>query len=141
VKPETALSEDQHMIETIAPDGTNQSLNIGILPRRTRSCENLLNPDCSCRLRKRSSVTAVSVPKQISRCGLPREGVNKLPCSPFGCRMCCHAKVHDAPAFMRQNQKDKQQPEMLCSAKTRCYIFLLQTVVNFLKLAPGNLSQ
>ena len=40
---QVALVEDDHMVETFAPNGTDDTLDIQILPRGTRCYENLLD--------------------------------------------------------------------------------------------------
>jgi hypothetical protein len=39
-----SLAEDEHVIQTLAPDRTDEPLREGVLPRAVRGRENLLDP-------------------------------------------------------------------------------------------------
>src|SRR5262249_26094484 len=99
------------MVEAIAPDGTDQPLDISVLPRRARSCENFLNLHRLGRLRKRFSIAAIAVAQQVTRCACPRKSVNQLLRGPFSRWIRSDAKMDDAAAIMGEHEKDEQQPE------------------------------
>jgi hypothetical protein len=53
----------------------------------------------------------IPIPQQVPRHGVPGKGFAHLLCRPLSRWMGSHREVHDAPAFMRQNQKHVQDLE------------------------------
>ena len=81
------------MIQALTPDGTDQALDVRILPRRLRSSENFLHAQPLGSLTKLSSIAAVAVAQQVSRSAIPRERIEQLMCYPFRRRICGHGAI------------------------------------------------
>jgi hypothetical protein len=60
------------------------------------------------------SIDAITVAQQIARRGVSRESLKKLPGSPFCREIRGHSKMDRTPTVVRQNHKDKQEPECDC---------------------------
>src|SRR5215813_3668380 len=102
------------MVKALAPDGADQPLDIRILPGRAWSSENLLNVHRFRGLRKRFSITPISVAKQVLRRGIPGESVDELLRRPASRRVSGHSKMHDAPLFMREHEEDEEHSQAGC---------------------------
>ena len=87
------------MIQTFAANRANQSLDVGILPRRLRCREHVLNAQPTGDLMKLLSVTPVSIPQQITWDTIPREGFQQLVSHPFGGAFVSVAVRGQPPAF------------------------------------------
>ncbi len=84
---------------TLATSGSNESLDIGILPRRARGCEHFLNPH---RLRGCTQTVerVIAIVDQVSRRLVPRKGLAKLLGRPRRRRMGGYRHVPDASPIM-----------------------------------------
>ena len=85
------FAEDNHVIEAVPPDRTDQPLRVAILPRRPRRTR--LVPDAH-RLKAPDvgfAIRTVSITDEISRCLVPAAGFSQLTGNPFGVRMRGHA--------------------------------------------------
>jgi hypothetical protein len=99
-----------HVIEALASDRANESLRVGVLPRRWWRRSNLLDvhPFESRRdVRKDRIAIVQEIPGRL----VLRKGVSQLLCCPGRCRMLGKRHVKDLPAVVRQDDEDEQQPE------------------------------
>jgi len=80
---QSVFIEDNDVIQAFAPNGTDQPLDIGVLPRAARRSKNFVNADPFGRLGKLVSVYSIAVTEQIPWCAIPGESFEKLPRSPF----------------------------------------------------------
>jgi hypothetical protein len=71
---EVGLVEDDHMVETLPPDGTDDPFDIRILPGRARRYENLLDTESMHGSVEVISVDPVPVANQVTRGRVPGEG-------------------------------------------------------------------
>ena len=69
---QTGFVEHDHVIETLATSGSNESLDEGILPRRPRGREHFFDPH---RLRRGPEAVErmITIVKQVARRLVPRE--------------------------------------------------------------------
>ena len=62
---EVSLVQDDHVVEEFAPDRADHTLGEGVLPRRSRSSENLINAHDSHPLLKLGAVDAVAIAQEV----------------------------------------------------------------------------
>src|SRR5947207_12224940 len=75
--------QDDDVVQALAANRADQALDIGILPRRSRSREDVANAQPASRFVKFLSVARVAIAKQIARRTVPRESFQQL-ASRFG---------------------------------------------------------
>ena len=80
---QSVFIEDNDVIQAFAPNGTDQPLDIGVLPRAARRSKNFVNAHPFGTLRKLLPVYSIAVTEQIPWCAIPGESFEKLPRSPF----------------------------------------------------------
>ena len=76
--PQMLLSEDDDVVEAFPPKGPNHALAVGILPRRPGCGQDLLDPHCTHATNEGRAIDLVSVPNEILRRQVVREGVDQL---------------------------------------------------------------
>src|ERR1700730_12753956 len=103
--------EDDEMVQTCPSDRANQAFAIRILPRGMRSGEYFLDRQRMGGCREWFAITGVAIAQQVARRTIPGKGLDQLPGGPFCRGMRGHAKVKEAAAIMRQNQKNEEQTE------------------------------
>ena len=74
--------EHDYVVQTLAPDGSDQALDKGILPGRTRGDELLFQTQSTGATHKFHAIKAVPMPQQIAARGAEREGFGQLLCAP-----------------------------------------------------------
>src|SRR2546428_5761359 len=86
------LAEDDHVVQTLAPNGSDQSLRIRILPRAGRGRYDFGDPHAGDAAPEHIPVDGIAIPQQPSRRGVVRKGLDDLlrPCrhSPAACCSC-----------------------------------------------------
>src|SRR5262245_6922674 len=85
------LAQDDKVIETFAPDRTDQPFSKAILPRCTR---HRLVPDAHS-ANADIPVDAIMIADEIAWCFMPRECLSQLACNPFCGRILCHGSAKD----------------------------------------------
>jgi hypothetical protein len=75
---QVVFAEDENIMQTLAPDRTDEPLREGILPRAVRGREDFLDPQALYSVPKRLAVNAVTVAQEIGRRGVVREGFHDL---------------------------------------------------------------
>src|SRR5262245_59818030 len=66
------------MIQAFTADRTDQSLDVGVLPWRSRGSDNLRDAHCANAMTERWAIRFVPVPQQIARCSVPRKRLGHL---------------------------------------------------------------
>ena len=94
------LSRDPNILA-----GSDHTLHVGPLPWRPRRSEHFFDLHDGDLLAKRMPINAISIPQQIFRCQIKREGFQNLPRRPFGRRMRRNVKVHQASTIMLDHDK------------------------------------
>jgi hypothetical protein len=105
------LVQDDYMIQALAPDTPNQTLNVGVLPWTLGSGQHFLDAHVPHPLPKGCAVDAVPVAQEIPRCLLPQERLHHLLRRPLGSRVLGNIEVHDATAVVRQDHQHEEHPE------------------------------
>ena len=109
--PERNLIQDDDVVEAFSADRADQPFNIGALPGRSESGENLADVQAFDQRPECGAIDAVAVPEQEPGCLVPREGLHDPGCGPLGGGMPGDIEMNDAPAIMSQNKKNVQDPE------------------------------
>jgi len=99
------------VIQTLAPDRTDEALGERILPRAVRRCEDFVDPHALHSVPKLLAVDLVTVAQEIGRRGLVREGVHELLGGPVGGGVLGHVEVDDAPAMVGEHDEDEEDAE------------------------------
>jgi hypothetical protein len=81
------LIEDDHVVQTLAPNGSDHALDVGILPWTERARHDLGDPKAGDPLAHAVVVDAVPVSEQSSWCGVIGERLDELLGGPGGGRM------------------------------------------------------
>ena len=105
------LVENDDVVQAFTPHGTNQTFDVGVLPRRLRRDEDFVDAHPLCGLTELRPVRAIAVPQEITRRTVPRERFNELMGRPFGGGMCGDGKMHGTSTIMTQDQKNEQYAE------------------------------
>src|SRR6267142_3354542 len=87
------LAEDDDVIHAFAADRTDQTLDVRVLPRRSRRSDDLRDPHRSNAMTECRTIGFVSVPQQIARCGVPGKGLSHLARKPILCGIWRDRKV------------------------------------------------
>ena len=103
-----AFVEDNHVAQTLAPEGTDQAFDVRALPRRSRGRKDFLNAHILDLLREFIAEDPIAIPQQITRRGIPRKCVAELLGSPLRGGVGGYAEMHDPPAVVSQNQEHIQ---------------------------------
>jgi hypothetical protein len=85
---QVALVKDDDMIQTFSPDRTDETLGAGVLPRRSRSRNDLRDPNRSNAMTECRTIGFVPVPQQIAWCKCVR-CFRCYPPSHLGYRAAC----------------------------------------------------
>ena len=72
------LAEDDNMIQAFTADRTDQSLDVGVLPGRSRGSDDLGDAHRANAMAERRAIRFVPVPQQIARCSVPGKGLGHL---------------------------------------------------------------
>jgi hypothetical protein len=97
--------EHDHMIEALAPNGTNHPLHIGSLPRRSRRAEHFLDTHISHLSSEVITEDRIAVAEQVPRELVKWKCLPQLLSRPLGGRVGGHIEVQNATAVMGQHQK------------------------------------
>lgn len=105
------FAENDHVIQTLAPDGADQSLDERILPRATRSSDHLLDPHSRHSPPKLLAINLVTISQQEAQSSLIRERLDDLLRSPGSRRVFGDIEVQYATPVVRQHYQDVQHAE------------------------------
>ena len=105
------LVEDHDVVQAFPPNGSDDALDIRILPRGTWCNENLLDPESFDAAREVLPVDTVTVTDQIPRCRILRERFDELSSGPFGRGMLGDVEVNDASSVVGQHEEYEQNTE------------------------------
>jgi hypothetical protein len=97
---QACLIQDDDVVQALAANRADQALDIGILPRRSRSREDFANAQPPCRFVEFLSVARVAIAKQLARRTVPRESFQQLPGRPFRRGIRSYSEMNGTPAIM-----------------------------------------
>jgi hypothetical protein len=78
-----AFVEDDDVIQTFPADRTDKTLSVGVLPRRSRRCDDLGDSHGANAMTECGAIRFATVPQQIARCSVPRKGLGHLARKPI----------------------------------------------------------
>src|SRR5882757_7474893 len=92
------LAQDDEMVNTLAPDRSDQPFGKAILPRRGW-CSGLV-PDAhgAQSARDDNAVDSIPISDHIARSHLPGKSLGYLTCNPFGRGICCDVDPDEVSA-------------------------------------------
>src|SRR6267143_4292869 len=91
------FAKDEDVIQTLAPDGADEPLREGVLPRAVRRREDFTDAHALHALPEDVTVDRVAIAEEIGRGGVVREGVNDLLGRPGRGGMLGDIEVEDSP--------------------------------------------
>jgi len=97
--------EHDHMIEALAPNGTNHPLHIGSLPRGSGRRQHFLNAHVSHLSSELSAEDSIAVAEQVARESVEGKCLPQLLSRPLCSRVGGDIEVKNATTIMRQYQK------------------------------------
>ena len=109
--PQVPLAQDNHVVETLTANRSDEPFDERVLPRRTWRRQNLLDlepRDTSVEVR---TVDLISVPQQVTRRRVPGKGVNHLLRRPLGRRMFRHVEINGTAMVVAEHNEDKEKTE------------------------------
>jgi len=111
---EMSFVEDNDMIQKLSTQATNYALDIGVLPRRSRRGDNLVNAQARHPSPNPIAIVAITVSQQILPSRIERKRFYNLLGCPLRDRMFGHVEVDDSPAIVRQDDENEQYFECGC---------------------------
>jgi hypothetical protein len=103
-----SLAEDDDLVQTLAAEGPDESLDVRILPGTAWSADNFGDAHGGHATSERVAVDRVPVSDEPSRRGVLREGFNDLLGGPVCGRVFGDGEVDDSPALVREEHKDEE---------------------------------
>jgi hypothetical protein len=101
--PKARSRQHDDVIEALAPDRSDESFDVGVLPGGARRRQDFLNADGIHVIER-----MITIADEISRHLVPGERVAKLLHGPGSRRMLRDGDMHDAPAIMSEKDQDEQ---------------------------------
>src|SRR5438093_12620553 len=77
-RSQVPFAKDEYVIQTLAPDGADEPLREGVLPRALRRREDFTNTPALHALPEHVTVDRVAIAEEVGRGGVVREGVHAL---------------------------------------------------------------
>ena len=105
---EMPVAEDDHVVETLAPEGPDQPLRIRILPRAGRTGDHLADPHAGDAAPEHIAVDGVAISEQPSRRRVLRKRFNHLLRRPRRCGVFRDVEMNDSPTLMAEQDQDEQ---------------------------------
>src|SRR6267378_5628100 len=105
------LTQDNHMIDALAPDRSDQPFGKAILPRR--GWRGRLVPDAhgaksAC---DNAPIDPIPIADEVVRSLIPGKGLRYLTCNPFGSRICCDVGPDELSAAEPDDDEGIEQVE------------------------------
>ena len=105
------LTEDEYMIQTLAPDRTDKALGKRILPGAVRRREDFVDAQALHPVAKLLAVDLVAVAQEVGRRGVIREGLDDLLGGPVGGGVLGHVEVDDPATMVGEHDEDEEDAE------------------------------
>src|SRR6202158_276224 len=111
------LAQDNDVVQTLAPDRSDQPFGKAVLPRRGR-CNWLVSDTHGTQsARDDSAVDSISISDHIARSAIPRKSLGDLTCNPLRRRVGCDADPDEISAIKPDDDEAIQQ---LKANRPRC---------------------
>src|SRR6266481_9554189 len=105
------FAKDEYMIQTLAPDGADEPLREGVLPRAVRRREDFTDAHALHAMPEHMTVDRVAIAEEIGGGGVVREGVHDLLGRPGSSGTLGDIEVEDAPAVVGEHDEDEQNAQ------------------------------
>ena len=103
------LAQDNDVVQTLAPDRSDQPFGKAVLPRRGR-CNWLVSDTHGTQsARDDSTVDSISISDHIARSAIPRKTLGDLTCNPLRRRVGCDADPDEISAIKPDDDEAIQQ--------------------------------
>ena len=106
------LMDNDHVVQTLAPDRPDHAFNVRILPGSPRGRQHCLDAHLLQYPLRIGSVNRITVPDDKAGRGVPRPRVAELLCGPPCGRVRRDIHVDDAASVVRQHHEHKQHAEV-----------------------------
>ena len=100
--------DHDHVVQTLAAEGADQSLHIRVLPRARRTRDHLADTHASDSALECVTIDRIAVSQQPSRCRIVRTRLNDLLGRPCRRRMLGDVEMNNPPAVVRQHDEDEE---------------------------------
>src|ERR1700745_3297594 len=101
---EGGFVEHEHMVEALAPNRTNDTLNIRPLPGGSRGGKDFLDSHVGYLSAEVTAVDGIAVAQQVARKLIKGERFSQLLSGPLRGWVCGHIEVENATTVMGQHQ-------------------------------------
>src|SRR3984893_9438835 len=120
------LVQDNDVVQTLAPDRSDQPFGKAVLPRRGRCNWLVSDAHGTQSARDHSAVDSISISDHIARCAIPRKSLGDLTCNPLRRRVGCDADPDEISAIKRHTGQRASPDAGNLSAATSlmCYRYL-----------------
>ena len=102
------------MVQAVSPDGTDQPFHVGPLPWTGWRGRDFRDAHSSDSFPKVTPIDVVSIPQQVTGCGIVWKRLNLSP-SPHSGGMFRHIEVNHPSAVMSQHHQDEHDPKVAVS--------------------------
>ncbi len=102
------LVEDDHVVETLTANATNNPFDVRILPWRARRRPNLVDADSCDAPAEVRTIVSISVSQHEARSTLPGKGVDDLLRGPLPRRVVYDIEVNDPSPSVTENDEDEE---------------------------------
>src|SRR5260370_7796795 len=93
------LVQDNDVVQTLAPDRSDQPFGKAVLPRRGRCNWLVSDAHGTQSARDDSAVDSISISDHIARSAIPRKSLGDLPCNPLRRRVGCDSDPDEISAI------------------------------------------
>jgi hypothetical protein len=105
------LAQDDDVVQTFAPNRSDQPFGNPVLPRGGR-CDRLVpNSHGAQSACDNGAEDPITIPKHVTRSPVPRKSLGYLTRNPLRCRVGCHIDPDEISAIKPDNRKAIQQSE------------------------------
>ncbi len=108
------LTEDDHVIEALSTDGSNQAFDISVLPRRAWCRGTISDPHGSDASPEYLAIGAIAISDEVSGRRIPRKRPRDLASDPVRRGIGGDGDMHQTAPLMVQNKESEQQLEIHC---------------------------
>src|SRR5450631_1395603 len=105
------FAQDDEMIDTLAPDRSDQPFGKAILPRRGRRGGLVPNAHGAQSACDDGPIDTIPIANEVAWRLIPRESLGQLACDPFSCRVCCDVDPDEVSAIQPNDDEDIKQVE------------------------------
>src|SRR6266849_2023670 len=103
------LAQDNDVVQTLAPDRSDQPFGKAVLPRRGRCNWLVSDAHGTQSARDDSAVDSISISDHIARSAIPRKSLGDLTCNPLRRRVGCDADPDENSAIKPDDDEAIQQ--------------------------------